>query len=119
MGEEYEAVFEGLQGERDRMTPIPTDPALACDHTTGCITCGDEAVAMTVLKVDSQRGLALCADEEGRRETVEIALVEAAEGDVLMVHAATAIARVEAREADGRESRSDHGPGSPAEVIPA
>ena len=48
---------------------------------------------MTVLKLDSERGLALCADDEGRREAVEIALVEAAEGDVLMVHAATAIAR--------------------------
>jgi len=34
---------------------------------------------------------------------VEIALVEAAEGDVVMVHAATAIARVEARDLGGRE----------------
>ena len=49
---------------------------------------------MQVLKTDEQRGLALCADEHGRRETVEIALVEAAAGDTLMVHAATAIARV-------------------------
>ncbi len=67
----------------------------ACDHTSGCITCGDEAVAMQVLETDDERGLALCADERGRRETVEIALVDAAEGDTLMVHAATAIARVE------------------------
>ena len=67
----------------------------SCDHTSGCITCGDEAVAMRVLKTDDERGLALCADEQGRRETVEIALVEATEGDTLMVHAATAIARVE------------------------
>ena len=50
---------------------------------------------MEVLKTDDERGLALCADEHGRRETVEIALVEATEGDVLMVHAATAIARVD------------------------
>jgi hydrogenase maturation factor len=66
----------------------------SCDHTSGCITCGDEAVAMQVLQTDAARGLALCADEHGRRETVEIALVEATEGDTLMVHAATAIARV-------------------------
>ena len=66
----------------------------SCDHTSGCITCGDEAVVMRVLKTDRERGLALCADEHGRRETVEIALVEAGEGDTLMVHAATAIARV-------------------------
>ena len=85
------------------MTDFTTIPEPECDHTTGCITCGDEAVAMTVLKLDFERGLALCADDGGRRETVEIALVEATEGDVLMVHAATAIARVEAREAGGRE----------------
>jgi len=77
------------------MTVSTPDPALECDHTTGCITCGDEAVAMTVLKLDPERGLALCADDEGRRETVEIALVDATEGDLLMVHAATAIAQVE------------------------
>ena len=77
------------------MTFVANDPEGQCDHTTGCITCGDEAVAMRVLKLDSARGLALCADDEGRRETVEIALVDAAEGDLLMVHAATAIAQVE------------------------
>jgi len=85
------------------MTELKTFSDPECDHTTGCITCGDEAVAMTVLKLDSERGLALCADDGGRRETVEIALVEATEGDVLMVHAATAIARVEARDLGGRE----------------
>ena len=85
------------------MTDFTTVTEPECDHTTGCITCGDEAVAMTVLKLDFERGLALCADDGGRRETVEIALVEATEGDVLMVHAATAIARVEARDLGGRE----------------
>ena len=70
-----------------------TDLAPACDHTTGCITCGDEAVEMTVLKVDEARGLALCADAEERKESVEIALVEpVAPGDRLLVHAGTAIA---------------------------
>jgi len=70
-----------------------TDLAPACDHTTGCITCGDEAVEMTVLKVDEARGLALCADERDRKESVEIALVDPpAPGDRLLVHAGTAIA---------------------------
>ncbi len=119
MGEGHLAESEEHRGEHERLGPGATDPASQCDHTTGCITCGDEAVAMTVLKLDSQRGLALCADEGGRRETVEIALVEAAEGDVLMVHAATAIARVEAREAGGLDPRTDRGPGSSTEVIPA
>ena len=58
----------------------------------GCITCGDEAVSMKVLRVDDERGLALCADDEDRRETVEIALVApVAPGDQVLVHAGTAI----------------------------
>jgi hydrogenase expression/formation protein HypC len=60
-----------------------------------CITCGDDGVPMTVMRVDVDRGLALCADVDGRRETVETALVEAvAPGDVLLVHAGTALARL-------------------------
>jgi hydrogenase maturation factor len=70
-----------------------TDLAPACDHTTGCITCGDEAVQMTVLRVDERRGLALCADAQDREESVEIALVEpVVPGDRVLVHAGTAIA---------------------------
>ena len=65
-----------------------------CDHD-GCITCGDEAVAMRVLRVDEERLLALCADDDGRRETVEIALVApVAPGSAVLVDAGTAIAQV-------------------------
>ena len=60
----------------------------------GCITCGDEAIAMKVLKVDEGRGLALCADGDGAHSTVETALVEPVrEGESLLVHAGTAIGR--------------------------
>lgn len=70
----------------------------------GCITCGDEAVAMCVLEVDGARGLALCADAEGERASVEIALVEpVASGDLLLVHAGTALGR--ARELETRSPR--------------
>jgi hydrogenase maturation factor len=70
-----------------------------CDHTTGCITCGDEAIAMTVLRIDHQRGLALCADPTGRHSSVETALVEPVEaGESLLVHAGTAIGRDSGRE---------------------
>ncbi|HEX4759178.1 MAG TPA: HypC/HybG/HupF family hydrogenase formation chaperone [Thermoleophilaceae bacterium] len=59
----------------------------------GCITCGDEAIEMTVVRVDEARQLALCADAEDRKETVEIALVApVGPGDQLLVHAGTAIA---------------------------
>ena len=48
---------------------------------------------MTVLRVDSERALALCIDQGGIRSSVEIALVEpVAPGDRLLVHAGTAIA---------------------------
>ncbi len=69
--------------------------APTCDYTTGCITCGDVAIPLTVLRLDDERGLALCADEDGNSETVEIDLVApVAPGDRLLVHAGTAIARL-------------------------
>lgn len=61
-----------------------------------CLTCGDVADPMTVLRVDSSRELALCEDEHGEHRTVEIALIDGvARGDALLVHAGTAIARAE------------------------
>jgi hydrogenase expression/formation protein HypC len=70
-----------------------------CEHGEGCITCGDEGKQMRVLRVDGERELALCAGEDEARSTVEIALVQpVAEGDTLLVHAGTAIARVGAVE---------------------
>jgi hydrogenase maturation factor len=66
-----------------------------CDPRNGCITCGDEAVPMRVLRIDSRRGLALCDDGEGSRGSVEIALVEpVATGDSVLVHAGVALARL-------------------------
>jgi hydrogenase maturation factor len=65
-----------------------------CDALGHCITCGDEAVTMRVRRVDDARGLALCEDDDGRRSSVEIALVEPVGiGDALLVHAGTAIGR--------------------------
>jgi len=67
-----------------------------CSHDQSCITCGDEALPLSVRRIDAERGLALCGDGAGRSETVEIALVaDVAPGDTLLVHAGTAIARVE------------------------
>jgi len=68
----------------------PSSSSCTSDH---CITCGDDGVPMTVVEVDPQRVLALCADAEGARHTVETALVEpVADGDVVLVHAGVAIA---------------------------
>ncbi len=61
----------------------------------GCITCGDVALPLRVREVDTARGLALCTNEEGQSEAVEIALVgEVSAGDELLVHAGTAIAHL-------------------------
>jgi hydrogenase maturation factor len=50
---------------------------------------------MTVVAVDGERGLALCAADGGTRSTVETALVDpVAPGDRLLVHAGTAITRL-------------------------
>jgi hydrogenase expression/formation protein HypC len=65
-----------------------------CGHDATCITCGDVAVPLRVLRVDDVRELALCEDEQGEHTTVEIALVApVAAGDELLVHAGTAIGR--------------------------
>jgi hydrogenase maturation factor len=57
-----------------------------------CITCGDDGVAMRVLELDRERGLALCADDRGAHHTVETALVEpVGPGDELLVHAGVAL----------------------------
>ena len=61
-----------------------------------CVTCGDDGVPMQVVRVDEVRGLALCAHEDGSRETVETALVDpVAPGDRLLVHAGTALVHLE------------------------
>jgi hydrogenase maturation factor len=75
-----------------------------CVTAQGCITCGDEAAPMQVLEIDDRRGLALCADPEGERASVEIALVEpVAPGEVLLVHAGTALGRAAERDAAERD----------------
>jgi hydrogenase maturation factor len=52
---------------------------------------------MRVVRIDAPRGLALCEAESGERSSVETALVEpVADGDTLLVHAGTALARLEA-----------------------
>jgi hydrogenase maturation factor len=70
----------------------PSAPSCGAEH---CITCGDDGIPMTVLKVDRERGLALCSNERDERSTVETALVEPVRiGDRLLVHAGTAIASI-------------------------
>ncbi|MDL4774313.1 MULTISPECIES: HypC/HybG/HupF family hydrogenase formation chaperone [Thermomonosporaceae] len=59
----------------------------AGDH---CVTCSDEAVAVTVVRLRDP-GLADVDAGGGRVEEVSVALVEAAVGDTVLVHAGEAI----------------------------
>ena len=50
---------------------------------------------MQVERIDDDRGLALCAAEDGSKSTVEIALVSVEPGDRVLVHAGVALAELE------------------------
>ncbi len=66
----------------------------AC-HDTHCITCSDEGIPMRVLEAGAD-ALAACVDDDGRREQVMTDLVGAVEpGDVVLVHAGVALARLQ------------------------
>lgn len=68
---------------------------MSCVDPHHCVTCGDDGVPMAVVAVDEARGLALCEQAGGARSSVEIALVApVAPGDVLLVHAGTALTQL-------------------------
>ena len=62
-----------------------------CQHDV-CITCSDTAVAVTVVRLLGD-GLAIVDTGRGEEE-VSVALVRAAAGDTVLVHAKEAIAVV-------------------------
>ena len=61
-----------------------------------CITCGDVAVPVRVVRL--LPGDLAVVEVEGREEEVSVALVPAAVGARLLVHAGEAIARLEPEE---------------------
>ena len=70
------------------MTPErPPGPACDSDH---CVTCGDVAVEVRVVRLLPQ-DLAVVDTGQGEDE-VSVALVTAAAGDTILVHAGEAIA---------------------------
>jgi hydrogenase maturation factor len=74
---------------------VRTDVAPRCGPHEHCLTCGDDGVAMRVLELDAAGGLALCSEEGGERRSVEVGLVEpVAPGDIVLVHADVALARL-------------------------
>jgi hydrogenase expression/formation protein HypC len=73
-------------------------------HGDACITCGDIAVEVTVLRLlpDS---LAVVDNGQGAEEEVSVALVSAAAGDTILVHASEAIAVVQRGASEGVDAR--------------
>ena len=67
---------------------------MSCGEEDHCITCGDIAVEMTVVEVDTDGALALCLDDEGGRATVDVGLLAPVRPtERVLVHAGAAIAR--------------------------
>jgi hydrogenase expression/formation protein HypC len=66
-------------------------PAPVCD-SDHCVTCGDIAVEVRVVRL-LPRDLAVVDTGQGEEE-VSVALVDAAAGDTILVHAGEAIAVV-------------------------
>ncbi|HEY9413753.1 MAG TPA: HypC/HybG/HupF family hydrogenase formation chaperone [Pseudonocardia sp.] len=64
-----------------------------CDGDV-CITCSDQAVPVRVLSLHGYE-LATVRTGAGTEEEVSVALVDASVGDVVLVHAKEAIARIE------------------------
>ena len=85
------------QVERSARVPLPVlgalpRPTVPECHGDVCITCSDEAVAVTVVELLADE---LASVDTGQSlEEVSVALVDAHVGDVILVHAKEAIAVV-------------------------
>jgi hydrogenase expression/formation protein HypC len=72
------------------VAPSLGTPAACSIDDDGCITCGDVAVALTVVEPGDHD--AVCRDGDGRHEMVATELVgPVVAGDVLLVHAKVAL----------------------------
>jgi hydrogenase maturation factor len=81
---------------------VISQDACGSDH---CITCADDGAPMTVVRIEEPGSLAVCRREDGEPTSVETALVEpVAVGDLLLVHAGTAIAFVDPIERSRNEA---------------
>ncbi len=70
-----------------------TSIAEPAEQATACITCGDVAIPMRVVRT-GEDGLADCVTEDGQASAVDISLVDVVPGDEVLVHACVAIQRI-------------------------
>jgi hydrogenase expression/formation protein HypC len=71
---------------------MPNVPAAAECHDEVCITCGDTAVPVRILRLLEDEMAVV--DTGSGQEEVSVALVSVTEGDTILVHAGEAIAVV-------------------------
>ena len=71
---------------------MTAEPASRCTDDV-CITCGDIAVAVQIVRM--LPGELAVVEVDGREEEISVALVSAAVGDTVLVHAGEAIASVD------------------------
>jgi hydrogenase expression/formation protein HypC len=64
-------------------------------HGDHCITCGDIAVEVTVLRLLPDSLAVVDTGQDAEEEEVSVALVSAEVGDTILVHASEAIAVVQ------------------------
>jgi len=74
----------------------PAEQATVGRNTDSCITCGDVAIPMRVIRTGGEDGLAHCVTEDGEASAVDLGLLDdAGPGDRVLVHACVAIQRLE------------------------
>lgn len=83
--------------------PDPPSVRARPPGTIHCVTCADEGIPMRVASIDRDAGLATCEAESGQRAEVLTALVDDVRpGDLLLVHAGTALLRLDPQH-EGRQ----------------
>jgi len=89
----------------DRLPIVdPNSYDAVCAVVDGCLTCGDVAVAVTV--VEANEPDAMCEDSHGNRGSVGVELVApVTAGETLLIHGGVAIARLAGRDKDARSLR--------------
>ena len=83
-----------MMASGQRANSVTAQPRVPTERDESCITCADSLTRMRVLEADGSRELALCVDDEQCRRSVDTAIVgDVSPGEVLLVHAGTALFR--------------------------
>lgn len=78
----------------------------SCNSDGSCITCSDAATVMCVVALAPEGDTGICVDALGNQTEVLLGLIARPDvGDVLLVHAATAIQRIDHTPAGSHEVR--------------